>query len=88
MPEIEGHARLAEFLATEIPGLAALYDRFAHALDPLDRGRDIAEETFNAQLVTLYDRIEGTKPSFRDFRRFVIVRCRRHLLAADKPPTT
>ena len=88
MPETEGDARLEDSLRDAIPRLASLYDRFAHALDPFDRERDIAEETFGTELATIYDTIPGVKPAFRDFRRFIIVRCRRHLAARDKPPTT
>jgi len=88
MRETEGDARLETSLREAIPRLAALYDRFAHALDPFDRGRDIAEQTFNSELAGLYDNLEGQKPAFRDFRRFVIVRCKRHPAASDKPPTT
>lgn len=50
MPETPGNARLEDFLREEIR-LAILYDRFAYALDPFDQGRDIAEQTFNSELV-------------------------------------
>ena len=88
MPETEGDARLEGFLREEIPRLAALYDRFAHALDPFDQERDMAEQTFVAELTGIYDSLSDPKPAFRDFRRFVVTRCRRHLAASDKPPTT
>ena len=38
MSETPGDAPLAEFWREEIPRLAVLYDRFAHALDPFDPG--------------------------------------------------
>lgn len=87
MPETEGDARLEGFLRDEIPRLASLYDRFAHALDPFDRERDMAEQTFGTELAVIYDNLPNPKPAFRDFRRFIIVRCRRHLAASDKPTT-
>jgi hypothetical protein len=47
MSETPGDAPLAEFWREEIPRLAVLYDRFAHALDPFDPSVDLAEQTFN-----------------------------------------
>jgi hypothetical protein len=89
MPETEGDAQLGgDFLRGEIPKLAALYDRFAHALDPFDEGCDIAEKTFNAEITRYYDYLEAApKPEFRDFRRWIIQRCKQHLRASDKPPS-
>jgi hypothetical protein len=52
MPETPGDAPLAEFLREEIPRLAVLYDRFAHAIDPFDPACDLAEQTFNSGLVS------------------------------------
>jgi hypothetical protein len=88
MPETEGDAQLGDFLRGEIPRLALLYDRFAHAIDPYARERDIAEQTFGNELAAIYDNLPGVKPPFQEFRRFIITRCRRHLKASDKPPTT
>ena len=87
MSETPGDARLEEFLREEIPRLASLYDRFAYALDPFDQGRDIAEQTFNSELVTWFDALPDPKPPFRDFRRHIITLCIRHLRASDKPPS-
>lgn len=43
MPEAGEPAPLEQWLAEQLPSLSALYDRFAHALDPFDPGRDVAE---------------------------------------------
>ncbi len=88
MPETPGDARLAEFLRAEIPRLAVLYDRFAHAIDPFDPASDIAEQMFNSELGNWFDALPQPKPAFRDFRRYVIQLCRQHLRATDKPPST
>ena len=76
---------LEQWLADQIPRLAELYDRFAHALDPFDPGRDIAEQIFNRELLTTFDCLDAPKPPFRDFRRHVITLCKRHLKATEKP---
>lgn len=88
MPETPGNAPLGEFLREEIPRLAVLYDRFAHALDPFDPARDVAEQTFNSEVANWFDRLTAPKPTFRDFRRHVIVLCRQYLRASEKPPST
>ena len=88
MPEAGEPAPLEEWIANEIPRLAALYDRFAHALDPFDAGRDVAEQTFNSELAGTFDCIRAPKPTFRDFRRHVIALCKKHLKASDKPSST
>jgi len=85
MPEADGYAQLENFLSEEIPKLATLYDRFAHALDPFDEGCTIAERTFNAELAVIYDYLPDLKPPFRDFRRWVISRSKKHIQASDKP---
>ena len=87
MSETPGNARLDDFLREQIPRLAILYDRFAHALDPFDQGRDIAEQTFNSELANWFDSLPEPKPTFRDFRRHAITLCLRHLSAGDKPPS-
>ena len=48
-------AQLADFLSGELPALAELYDRFAHAIDPFDEGRDLAEQQFEATVSSWYD---------------------------------
>ena len=67
MSETPGDAPLAEFWREEIPRLAVLYDRFAHALDPFDPGVDLAEQTFNSELASLFDTLSAPKPEFRAF---------------------
>ena len=71
----------------QIPALAALYDRFAHALDPFDPARDDAERAFTNAVADWYDCLPAPKPALRDFRRAVILRCKRHISATQKPPS-
>jgi hypothetical protein len=80
-PISEGPSALADF---EIPSLAKLYDGFANALDPFARERDEAERLFDHEVARIYDRLP-TKPPYQIFRKAVIVRCRKHLRAMDKP---
>ena len=75
------------FVAQQIPALAVLYDRFAHALDPFSPATDEAERVFVQNIATLYDNLSPPKPAFIEFRKGVIVRCKRHLAAGDTPPT-
>lgn len=88
MPEAGQPAPLEEWIAAELPRLAELYDRFAHALDPFDAGRDVAEQTFNSEIAGLYDCLGLPKPSLRDFRRHVIGLCKKLLKASDRPSAT
>jgi hypothetical protein len=55
MSETPGDAPLEEFLREEIPRLAILYDRLAHALDPFDPVVDVAEQTFNSEVRSWFD---------------------------------
>ncbi len=71
--------------AESIPRLAALYDRFANALDPFAPERDQAEMLFEQELARLYDALPTPKLDLGTFKKAVIVRCRRHLRATDKP---
>ncbi len=80
-------ALLATIPAEKIAILARLYDRFAQALDPFSEDRDQAERVFQQEVIDLYDRLQPPKPDFRLFQKGVILRCRRHLRASDKPPT-
>jgi len=80
-------ALLATIPAEKIAILARLYDRFAQALDPFTEDRDQAERVFQQEVIDLYDRLQPPKPEFQLFQRGVILRCRRHLRASDKPPT-
>lgn len=87
MPEADELAQLTDWLRSEIPRLAPLYDRFANALDPFDKGRDVAEQTFNSELRSLFDLIQSSGfrgVQFRDFRRHLITLCKQRLRAGDK----
>jgi len=70
-----------------IPGLAELYDRFAQALDPDSRECNDAERAFHHEVLVWYENLHEPRGSFHDFRKGVIARCRKHLLATQKPPT-
>jgi hypothetical protein len=70
-----------------IAQLAILYDRFANALDPFSPERDLAEKLFEQEVVSLYDNLPPPKTNLRTFKRGLILRCRRHLRAMDKPPS-
>jgi hypothetical protein len=73
--------------AEHIPGLAALYDSFAHAIDPFAPERDRAEQAFELEVASWYDSLNGPKPSLHEFRKGVIDRCKKHLKATRKPST-
>ena len=74
--------------AERVATLARLYDRFAHALDPYSEERDQAERVFQQEILAVYDSLKSPKPEFQVFQKAVILRCRRHLRASDKPATT
>lgn len=94
MQETPGFARIEQSLSKEtIVPLAGLYDRAANALDPFSSDRAEAERLFNIELRGLYDLIcspvrPGHQIEFRDFKRAVISRCRKHLKASDRPIST
>jgi hypothetical protein len=85
MPTPPADAFLSSASKDQIAALAKLYDRFAHALDPFSRERDEAERVFMQNVADWYDVSPQPKPSLHDFRKAVIVRCRRHLASTDKP---
>ena len=88
MPTPPGDAPLDIPPQEKIASLAILYDRFAHALDPESPQCDQAERDFNTELAAWYDNsLRPPKPSFHDFRKAVIIRCRQHLIATRKIPT-
>lgn len=87
MPTTPGDASLDLPPQEHITSLANLYDRFAHALDPFAPERDEAERAFFRELSTWYDNLPTPKPSFQDFSKAVIARCRKHLIASSKPPS-
>lgn len=88
MPTPPDDPRITELISNEqIAALAILYDRFAHALDPLSRQRDEAERVFLQEVADLYDTGGLTSISYHEFRKAVIVRCKRHLLYNRKIST-
>lgn len=94
MQETPGIARLDQILGKDaITQLAGLYDLAANSLDPFSADRAEAERLLNVELRRLYDEIVGVlRPQpvieFRDFKRAVITRCRKHLQATDRPSST
>ena len=80
-------AQLGHVPAELIPALASLYDRFANALDPFAPERDQAEMLFEQEVTRLYDELPKPKPELHTFRKALILRCRRHLRASEKPPS-
>jgi hypothetical protein len=87
MPPTPEDAPLGIVPAEFIPQLAVLYDRFANALDPFAPERDQAETMFEQEVTELYDLLPAPKPDLRTFKKAVILRCRQHLRAADRPST-
>jgi hypothetical protein len=87
MPSPPEDALLGVVPAEGIPELAVLYDRFAFALDPFAPERDQAEMLFEQEVARLYDALPKPKPELSLFRKAVILRCRRHLRATDRPST-
>jgi tetrahydromethanopterin S-methyltransferase subunit B len=71
----------------QIKSLATLYDRFAHALDPFSPQRDEAERVFMQEVAGIYDSLHDSigGVSHHDFRKAIILRCKRYLAATDKP---
>lgn len=71
----------------QIKSLTVLYDRFAHALDPFSPARDEAERIFMHEIAGLYDLVDEKTVSYHDFRKAIILRCKRFLAAEINPPT-
>ena len=68
----------------DLSRLAALYDRFAQALDPFSDACAEAEDDFHREITNCFDLAchlhpEIQKIGFREFRFQVIARCRQHL---------
>jgi hypothetical protein len=72
----------------QIEALAVVYDRFAHAIDPHAPGVDAAETTFTAEVALWYDNLEVKGISLHEFRKQVILRCKRHLKSLGRTSTT
>ncbi len=87
MPEAPADARIDRIPPDQIAALAKLYDRFAHALDPFSAEAAEAERAFMQEVAQSYDNLDPPKPSFQQFRKGVIVRCRKHLMATAKIPS-
>lgn len=87
MPPPATDAFLSTASKEQIAALAGLYDRFAHALDPFSPERDEAERVFTQDVADWYDSLSPPKPTLHDFRKAVILRCKRHLATNDKPPS-
>jgi hypothetical protein len=85
MPTPPPDALVEAISREQIASLARLYDKFAHALDPFSVERDQAERVFHQEIANRYDRLAPPKPEFHLFQKAVILRCRRHLRASDKP---
>ena len=88
MSETPGDAQINSVPADQIASLAILYDRFAHALDPFSKLSDTSEKQFEQEVAYWYDTIPNPKPTLSEFRKAVIVRCKRHLTAQDKKHPT
>ena len=91
-PRLEAY--LTGVLEQQIPALAVLYDRWANSLDPDAPGIDEAEKAFHQTVLQMFDSVTHWGPNdevksinLRDFRRYVILKCKKHLAAASKPPT-
>jgi len=54
-------------------------------LDPSPEERDQAERVSLQEVADLYDGLPPPKPEFQIFQKGIILRCRRHLRATDKP---
>ena len=87
MPTPPEDARLAAVPPERVEQLAVLYDRFANALDPFAPERDQAEMLFEREVAALHDALPAPRPDAQAFKRAMILRCRRHLKATEKPPT-
>jgi hypothetical protein len=92
MQETSRIAQLDQLIGADtITQLAGLYDRAANALDPHSIDRAEAERLLGEELRGIYDNLPPLPPpriEFRDFKRFVISQCRKHLKATDRPSST
>lgn len=87
MPPSSRDAPLDEADKLWIPSLAELYDKFAHSLEPFSEERDRAEQLFTQQVSVWYDMHGPPKPTLHEFRKGVILRCKRYLVATNRTST-
>jgi hypothetical protein len=85
MPPTSGDAPVSGIPDDWIPALAELYDKFAHSLEPFSEERDNGETVFISEVSHWWDLLDHPKPTLQEFRKRVIVRCKRYLAAKDKP---
>ena len=87
MPPPPNDALVDHISKEQFDALVNLYDKFAHCIDPFDPQRDDAERAFIAELTSWYDGLPvHPKPSYRDFQKAVIWRCKRQIIKANKKP--
>jgi hypothetical protein len=88
MPTTSGDAPIDIPPQEHIANLAKLYDRFAQALDPYSPECEEAERAFLTEISSWYDNsLSPPRMPFAEFRKAVIVRCRKHLIATTKLPS-
>ena len=95
MSSAPGDTRVEEFIAAEIAAqiapLSEVYDHWANNINPDAPGIDEAEKAFHHTVSQMFDFVVRHGPegierlSLRDFRRFVISKCKQHLKATSKP---
>jgi hypothetical protein len=87
MPPTPNDALVDYISKEQFEALVNLYDKFAHSIDPFDRENDAAEKAFETELISWYDGLPvHPKPSFRDFQKAVIWRCKQQIIKANKKP--
>jgi hypothetical protein len=84
MPTPPADAFLTSASKEQIAALAGLYDRFAHALDPFSPESDEAERVFMQNVADWFDSLPPPKPPLHEFRKAIIMRCKRHLAMSDR----
>lgn len=73
-------AYLSSYSDAQFESLVKLYDTFAHELDPFSGRGELAEQAFNLEVASWYDRIPDPKPPLPDFKRAVVRRCKQRIL--------
>jgi hypothetical protein len=85
MQETPGDAPIRDLPENQIPALAELYDKFAQSLDPFSPETERAEAVFNQEIASWHMVLNPPKPSFHEFRKAIIRRCKLYLRANNKP---